>query len=105
MIVRTSIANVASLILLACVAACGTMSNGPAPVADRGATPPESKPAAKSGDINPPYVLKRGGGYYKDDGPGDNPPADMDAIADAVPKVEALNRFANNPYSVLGRDY
>jgi chemotaxis response regulator CheB len=51
------------------------------------------------------YVLKRGGGFYLDDGPGDNPPPDIEAIADAVPKSEPLNRFANNPYSVLGRDY
>ncbi|PKO82837.1 MAG: septal ring lytic transglycosylase RlpA family lipoprotein [Betaproteobacteria bacterium HGW-Betaproteobacteria-11] len=50
-------------------------------------------------------VTKRGGGFYKDDGPGENPPADLDAIADAVPKIEPLHRFANNPYSVLGRDY
>lgn len=45
------------------------------------------------------------GGYYKDDGPGDNPPANLDAIADAVPRLEALNRFANRPYTVFGVDY
>jgi rare lipoprotein A len=44
------------------------------------------------------------GGGYKDDGPGDNPP-DVDAIPDAVPRAEPLHRFANNPYSALGRDY
>ena len=49
--------------------------------------------------------LKRGGGFYKDDGPGDNIPENIDNIADAVPKTEPLHRFANNPYSVLGRDY
>jgi len=26
---------------------------------------------------------KRPGGYYQDDGPGDNPPANIDAIPDA----------------------
>lgn len=52
-------------------------------------------------------VLKRGGGFYQDDGPGDPAPsADfLEAIADAEPRSEALNRFANRPYSVLGRDY
>jgi len=50
-------------------------------------------------------VLKKGGGYYKDDGPGDNAPDNLDAIPDAVPRDEPLHRFANNPYSVLGRDY
>lgn len=48
---------------------------------------------------------KRSGGYYKDDGPGDNPPENIDAIPDAVPRNEPLHRFANNPYSVLGKNY
>lgn len=45
------------------------------------------------------------GGYYLDDGPGDNPPADLGAIPDAEPRIEPLHKFANNPYSVLGRLY
>jgi rare lipoprotein A len=47
----------------------------------------------------------RPGGYYKDDGPGDNPPANLAAIADAEPKAEPLHRFANNPYNALGQDF
>jgi len=43
--------------------------------------------------------------YYKDDGPGESPPANLDAIPDAVPRLEPLNRFANRPYTVLGKDY
>ena len=43
--------------------------------------------------------------YYKDDGPGDSPPANLDAIPDAVPRLEPLHRFANRPYSVFGREY
>jgi len=50
-------------------------------------------------------VPKKGGGYYQDDGPGENAPADLASIPDAVPKAEPLHRFANNPYFVLGRDY
>jgi len=45
------------------------------------------------------------GGYYKDDGPGDNPPANLDAIPDAKPRLEPLHRFANRPYAVFGRNY
>jgi rare lipoprotein A len=52
-----------------------------------------------------PAPTQRGGGYYKDDGPGDHPPANLDALPDAVPKLEPLNRFANRPYSVFGVDY
>ena len=44
-------------------------------------------------------------GYYKDDGPGDTPPANLDAIPDPVPRAEPLHRFANRPYSVFGREY
>ena len=47
----------------------------------------------------------RRGGYYQDDGPGASPPANLDRIADAEPRVEPLNRAANNPYSVFGRQY
>ena len=43
--------------------------------------------------------------YYKDDGPGLNAPANLDTIPDAVPRLEPLHRFANRPYTVLGRDY
>ncbi|MGQ0651615.1 MAG: septal ring lytic transglycosylase RlpA family protein [Betaproteobacteria bacterium] len=45
------------------------------------------------------------GGFYKDDGPGDKPPPNLDAIADAVPRSEPLHRFANRPYHALGRQY
>jgi rare lipoprotein A len=44
-------------------------------------------------------------GYYQHDGPGDNPPANIEQIPDAEPKIEPLHRFANRPYTVLGRDY
>jgi rare lipoprotein A len=45
------------------------------------------------------------GAYYKDDGPGANPPPELAAIPDAVPKPEPLHRFANRPYQVFGKDY
>jgi rare lipoprotein A len=51
--------------------------------------------------VQPP----RSGGYYKDDGPGERPPANLDQIADAQPKAESLHRYANRPYQVFGREY
>jgi len=51
-----------------------------------------------------PYA-SRPGAYYQDDGPGANPPANFEQIPDASPRWEPLHRFANRPYSVLGRDY
>jgi rare lipoprotein A len=87
------------------LAACGTQA--PRPVIERTETPgavsPAPTPRAEAG--KPAPAIKYSGGFYKDDGPGDKPPEDIDAIPDAIPKSEPLHRFANNPYSVFGRDY
>ena len=53
----------------------------------------------------PPDSSKRGGGYYLDDGPGDNPPANLDQIPDAVPRLEPLVRGTARPYTAMGRSY
>jgi len=45
------------------------------------------------------------GGYYKDDGPHDNPPSNLERVPDAVPKKEPLSKYANRPYSAMGKDY
>ncbi|HKA39242.1 MAG TPA: septal ring lytic transglycosylase RlpA family protein [Burkholderiales bacterium] len=47
----------------------------------------------------------RPGGYYLDDGPGANPPANIDSIPDAVPRVEPINRGTARPYVVMGKSY
>ncbi len=89
----------AALAVSACMllAACGsTPSSAPGdttPSASRG------EPAAKA------PATRRGGAYYKDDGPGDNPPPDLDRLPDAQPRAEPLHRFANRPYNVFGQDY
>ncbi len=71
-----------ALTVLACVlAACSTTR-----------APREAAPSGKPG-------------YYSDDGPADAVPADLDAIPDALPRREPLNRFANRPYVVFGREY
>ena len=48
---------------------------------------------------------RQGGGYYKDDGPGAEIPADLDSIPDAVPRADPLSHAANRPYTVLGKSY
>jgi peptidoglycan lytic transglycosylase len=45
------------------------------------------------------------GGYYKDDGPGANPPSNLAAIPDARPRSEPLHKYANRPYEVFGKKY
>jgi len=64
--------------------------------AEAAKTAPPQKPA---------YVLKRGGAYYQDDGPGDNPPDNLESVPEPEPKAEPLHRFANNAYAVFGREY
>lgn len=94
----------------AMVAACSTApmhSGGPvAPPVERvdspppgGATPPVSQAPKKN------YASKRGGAFYKDDGPGDSPPDNLAEVPDAMPRLEPLHRFANRPYAVFGQDY
>ena len=94
------------LLLSLFLAACGAQA--PRPVEGRGEAQPAAVPPAptfKSEGKKPVSVIKYSGGFYKDDGPGEKQPDDIDAIPDAVPRAEQLHRFANNPYSVLGRDY
>ncbi|MBZ0091431.1 MAG: septal ring lytic transglycosylase RlpA family protein [Sulfuricellaceae bacterium] len=71
------------------------------------AVKPTAPSAPEKSTKTPPRAaaIKYGGGYYQDDGPGENPPENLDAIPDAVPKLEPLNKFANNPYSVLGQNF
>ena len=47
----------------------------------------------------------RRGGYYLDDGPDANPPGNLDAIPDAVPKLEAFTPSTSKPYVVFGKTY
>ena len=62
-----------------------------------------SVPSFKNEGVTSPS--KKGGGYYLDDGPGDHPPENIDAIPDAVPKVEPFNARANQPYIALDNKY
>lgn len=87
------------------LAACGT-SSGPAPIGDA-AVDGGKRPISKSPTPTrkPTAVLKRGGGFYKDDGPADDIPDGLDDIPDAQPKWEPLHKPATKPYVVLGTQY
>lgn len=58
-----------------------------------------------SGGREPPPTVGKPGGYYLDDGPGDAAPIDLDAIPDAVPRVEPLLPGTLKPYTALGNNY
>ena len=65
-------------------------------------TAPTKTSQNEDAPVIPPY---KGGGYYKDDGPGANPPANLGETPDAVPKWEPLHRYANDKYKVMGKEY
>jgi len=99
-----------SLSLLAACAEAPSLSEEAKTPAARPATADkhsEPTPAVAANPVGttPKPVLKRGGGFYKDDGPGDNPPPDLAAIPDAEPRAEPLFPLANRPYNALGQDY
>jgi rare lipoprotein A len=63
---------------------------------------------ARQSDPNLPKLPAAGsgrGGYYQDDGPGDNPPPGLMNTPDAVVKYEPYAKFANKPYAVFGQTY
>lgn len=90
--------GLAALLLSAC---------GSAPMRDGDvvASTPSTRAEPAAPAVRQPARTRRGGGYYKDDGPGDDTPENLDAVPDAQPRLEPLHRFANRPYNVFGQDY
>ena len=79
-----------ALAIAALVAGCATQA-------------PQSPPSPPTAVAAPPAPASSK--YYADDGPPDTVPQELHAVPDAVPRLEPLHRFANRPYTVLGRDY
>jgi rare lipoprotein A len=92
-------------VLLAAVAVlaagCGSAPTRPA---DGGATASAASPARRNLPALPPAGSGRGG-YYQDDGPGDNPPDNLWDIPDAEPHIEPYANRGNKPYVVFGKTY
>jgi len=72
-------------------------------------TASQSPPVARTTSGKPlpalPAAGSGRGGYYKDDGPGDQPPDGLLDIPDAEPKVEPYSKAASRPYVVFGKTY
>jgi rare lipoprotein A len=74
-------------VTLAVLAGCGTA--------------PTKTSQSEDAPVTPPF---KGGGYYKDDGPGANPPAEPDRHPRCdVPRWEPLHRYANDKYKADGQ--
>lgn len=83
------------------LAACAT--NTPMEPARKVPANPSSSVPAKQAPL--PEPKPGSGGYYLDDGPGENAPANIDSIPGATLKTEQPNERANQPYSALGQKY
>lgn len=89
-------------VLLAAIAlGLGACSSKPARVSESGSA--QVAGTTSSGVICRP--IPKGGAYYLDDGPGECIPADLDAIPDAVPRIEPLHPPALRPYTVMGQQF
>lgn len=69
---------------------------------------PKPSPSIPIPSISYPCIyqpLRQGGAFYKDDGPGKDMPANINSIIEPIPMEEPLHRFANRPYTVLGKNY
>jgi rare lipoprotein A len=90
----------AALIALFLSACSSTPKNLPDVAVDTTNPPVSKTPTRKTTAIQ-----KRGGAYYKDDGPADDIPDGLDDVPDAEPKWEPLHKPATKPYTVLGKEY
>lgn len=84
------------VVSMAMLSACSTISSPGNPSRSSAPSRPDVPVFGKSG---------KPGGYYQNDGPGDNIPPNLDNIPDAVPKIEPLAKYANRPYQVFGQEY
>lgn len=84
--------------------ACSSVPLGPSKVerSNKGST------TAKAGKGDAPYgwePVQKGGGYYLDDGPGDQRPVNLADMPDPVPDVEPINPANTRPYEVMGQTF
>lgn len=90
-----------TIVCVLVLTACSSLPNNTAPSASS-ATP---KTASKSSYPSLPPAGSGRGGYYLDDGPGDNIPEGLENVPDAEPKLEPYARRGNSPYTVFGVRY
>jgi rare lipoprotein A len=98
----TLLLSIAALLLAGCATTQkpDEKQQSAAPIVDAA-----SGPGGKSArTASAPTVASQGGGYLAGDGPGGET-VNLDSIPDAVPKAEPLHRYANRPYSALGKTY
>jgi rare lipoprotein A len=87
------------------LSACGSAPKRTAP---SGQNKPVASAAANKSAVALPDLPKANsgqGGYYQDDGPGENPSIDVESLVDPIPVVEAFSSSGNKPYKIRGKSY
>jgi rare lipoprotein A len=107
---RSFVALCATLCLIL-LSACGSTPTK-APIVNKDVTHPTPRPAtspthkpSSSAAVTLPKAESGRGGYYKDDGPGDNPPPNLESVVEPIPTLENYSRSGNKPYVVFGKTY
>ncbi|MDO8925957.1 MAG: septal ring lytic transglycosylase RlpA family protein [Sideroxyarcus sp.] len=99
--------SAAALVMAGCATTQKTdeKQQNAAPIVDAVAGPGGKSARSASTPTQAAAVATQGGGYLPGDGPGSESSVNLDSIPDAVPKAEPLHRYANRPYSALGKTY
>ncbi|MDR0701403.1 MAG: septal ring lytic transglycosylase RlpA family protein [Azoarcus sp.] len=87
------------------LAACHNTPLRKPPAKKTAASRPAAKPRPAPTARPPAPSRQNSGAYYKDDGPGNNPPDNLASLPDAELRAEPLHPRANRPYRVLGKQY
>ena len=95
---------VAMLLPVLALIGCGSVP----PASQRTAIEISPRSVAQPGSSGIPILPKAGsgrGGYYQDDGPGDDPPEGLLDVPDAEPRIEPYRAANSRPSNVLGQTY
>ena len=94
------------MLLYLFLAGCGSVGSvhmeKPNPAATERTESSRQAPPMEKPEPEKPGSVPKKGGYYLDDGPGESPPPDIDAIPNAIPRYDPPLARANRPYTALG---
>jgi rare lipoprotein A len=94
----------APLLLVVLLTGCSSTPVWKGSVFSRSERPATQHPVDPNLPVLPPANSGRGG-YYLDDGPGDNPPPNLKDVPDAEVRAEPYSKRSNRPYVVFGKTY
>lgn len=111
MTLLSRVLHIGCLFVLILLSACSsppkvkpTIQEQSKPISSANAATTPTKSANSTAPVLPKANSGRGG-YYMDDGPGDEIPEGLESTVDPIPVVEPYSRTGNKPYKVFGKTY